>query len=201
MLNTQIEKTCSVCGNTYKVKLYRALGSKYCGRECWERRNPPIVKTCPTCGKEFTTYKSQDFCFCSQSCARRGTRSNAYKDGRSMLRQRARFGNELKEWREAVYKRDNYTCQQCGYHGSELHAHHIKEFAKFPELRFDIDNGLTLCVDCHGKLHGKNFKPVRQYFKPTCKRCGEPTKGRSEYCRSCSAYIGRMKQLNRPFSE
>lgn len=42
-----------------------------------------------------------------------------------------------------------FTCQECKQKGGELHADHIKPFALFPELRFDINNGRTLCVSCH----------------------------------------------------
>ncbi len=52
-------------------------------------------------------------------------------------------------WRTAVYKRDNYTCQHCGVKGGRLEAHHIKSFAQYPELRFVVDNGITLCKSYH----------------------------------------------------
>jgi hypothetical protein len=56
------------------------------------------------------------------------------------------------EWRKAVFKRDNF--QRCGKRGGVLQAHHIKSWAKFPELRFDVANGKTLCESpCHWEEH------------------------------------------------
>lgn len=68
-----------------------------------------------------------------------------------------RNSNEYKEWREAVFKRDKYTCQNCGQIGGELNAHHRKSFKKYPKLRLIISNGKTLCIDCHRQIkRGKN---------------------------------------------
>lgn len=60
-----------------------------------------------------------------------------------------RLGIETKLWREAVLARDNWTCQECGKQGGKLQPHHIKSFKQYPELRFAIDNGKTLCLNCH----------------------------------------------------
>lgn len=59
-----------------------------------------------------------------------------------------------KDWRLAVYTRDNYTCQFCLARNGNgvrvvLHADHIKPYAAFPELRYDVSNGRTLCRKCH----------------------------------------------------
>lgn len=79
----------------------------------------------------------------------RGENNGWWRGGVSSEYQKIRGSRELKRWREAVYKRDNYTCQSCKIRGKPLNADHIKPFALYPELRFDIDNGKTLCEDCH----------------------------------------------------
>ncbi len=60
-----------------------------------------------------------------------------------------RNSREYKEWRKAVLERDNYTCAECHEIGGCLHAHHIKAWADYPELRFELSNGVTLCKECH----------------------------------------------------
>ena len=81
--------------------------------------------------------------------------------GYGSLNYKLRRSVDWKTWREAVFKRDNYTCLKCGKRGCMLHPHHIvpvKEclLLDYQELIFDVDNGNTLCKDCHiGKgLHG-----------------------------------------------
>ncbi len=58
---------------------------------------------------------------------------------------------QYKEWRRHVYQRDDYTCQACGQRGGKLQADHELPFALYPDLRFEILNGRTLCVPCHIK--------------------------------------------------
>jgi 5-methylcytosine-specific restriction endonuclease McrA len=64
---------------------------------------------------------------------------------------RIRKSLEYRFWRESVFKRDKYTCIWCNQIGGRLNADHIKPFAYYPELRFAIDNGRTLCENCHRK--------------------------------------------------
>lgn len=61
---------------------------------------------------------------------------------------------EYFEWRSAVYKRDLYTCQRCGGSVSgTLNAHHIESYNNAPDLRTTLENGITLCEDCHNDFH------------------------------------------------
>jgi hypothetical protein len=62
---------------------------------------------------------------------------------------------EFRLWREAVYARDGWTCQKTGVKGGKLHPHHILNFSEYPDLRFAIDNGITLSEESHRNFHKK----------------------------------------------
>ena len=59
------------------------------------------------------------------------------------------------KWRQQVYKRDNFTCRwpNC-QNNKKLNAHHIKTWANYPGLRFNVNNGITLCKYHHKLIHG-----------------------------------------------
>lgn len=66
-----------------------------------------------------------------------------------------RHSIEYRLWREAVFARDNWTCQKTGKRGGELNAHHIQDFSTYPELRTSIENGITLSKKAHREFHKK----------------------------------------------
>lgn len=74
-----------------------------------------------------------------------------YIDGRHEKNKPIKQSIEYRFWRKSVFERDEYTCQECKVKGGELQAHHLKPQSLFPELRFAIDNGQTLCRVCHLK--------------------------------------------------
>jgi 5-methylcytosine-specific restriction endonuclease McrA len=74
-------------------------------------------------------------------------------DNKYQVLQKLRKSERYKEWRRRVFQRDDYTCRKCGQSGGYLNAHHIKSFAKYKKLRFDVNNGITLCQKCHNKFH------------------------------------------------
>lgn len=61
---------------------------------------------------------------------------------------------QYKKWRLAVYRRDKFKCKRCSSKRG-LQAHHIRSWAEAPDLRFVVDNGITLCKKCHGQLKGQ----------------------------------------------
>lgn len=78
-----------------------------------------------------------------------GKDNNNWKGGLTKLADKIRKSESYKQWRKTVFERDGYTCVWCNQIGGELNADHIRSFANFPESRFDINNGRTLCVPCH----------------------------------------------------
>lgn len=74
---------------------------------------------------------------------------------------------EYIQWRKQIFERDDYVCQICFIKGNRLNADHIKSWAEFPELRYKLNNGRTLCENCHrqtdtygnrNKLYGLNTR-------------------------------------------
>ena len=101
---------------------------------------------CIICGKPAHIKYCSDKCF---GIGNKGENNCNWKGGITPINMKIRGSKEYKLWRTAVFERDDYTCIWCGQVGGELNADHIKPFSLFPELRFAIDNGRTLCEPCH----------------------------------------------------
>lgn len=89
------------------------------------------------------------------SLLNKGSHGSNWKGGITPENRKIRSNLEFKLWRESVFARDNYTCQKCKAKGGYLHPHHIFNFATHLDLRFAIDNGITLCKKCHMQFHKK----------------------------------------------
>jgi len=90
-----------------------------------------------------------------------------WQGGISSERDKIRHSKEYIEWRNAVFKRDNYTCQVCGKQGVILNAHHINNFSDYPELRFDMNNGITICEKHHLPGFKNSFHNIYTQFNNT----------------------------------
>jgi len=89
--------------------------------------------------------------------AHKGKKHWNWQGGITDATHRLRKQMKCQNWKKAVLKRDNYICQHCGLesepNSNELDTHHIKDFKDYPELRYNIDNGIVLCKSCHAKHH------------------------------------------------
>lgn len=162
---------CPICGKEFRaVKDCKNRKQIYCSKECWSLRARKIVN-CKYCGKEIITSEKRNKSYCSVECrnsaykiTHKGELSHFWKGGKTKLSKLRKTNAEYKDWREAVFKRDNYICQNCGKHTNNLEAHHRKEQSNYPELIYDIDNGITLCHECHKKTDNYGYKARWENF-------------------------------------
>jgi 5-methylcytosine-specific restriction endonuclease McrA len=95
------------------------------------------------------------------SLKQRGDKHYNWKGGITSENAKIRHCLEYRIWRRSVFERDKYMCVFGGKpHGNKLEADHIKKFSDYPELRFAIDNGRTLCLECHRKVSSNAFKKM-----------------------------------------
>jgi 5-methylcytosine-specific restriction endonuclease McrA len=153
----KIAKPCRGCGKVILVYPNRVERTKYCSSEC-KSKYSPFSKTkviCPECGINFIQKRSKLCRSCANIGIERpfcaGINNWRWKGGITTENQKIRHSMEYNQWRRLVFRRDNFKCQFCGQVGGKLQADHIKPFNAFLELRFDVSNGRTLCIECHKK--------------------------------------------------
>ena|SRR3990167_597147 len=153
--------------NTTKKKISNARKGKSTGskEKHWNWKGGITIKKlterkpCPFC--ETSIWIKSKMC---HKCRQQGERHPNWRGGITKERIKIWRSLKYKNWRKAVFERDNYTCQICGDkngngHNVFLNADHIKSFKHFPSLRFQLSNGRTLCVSCHRKTpnYGKRI--------------------------------------------
>ncbi|MBW1931458.1 MAG: HNH endonuclease [Deltaproteobacteria bacterium] len=153
---------CPVCGEQKDI-YDETCGNSCAGKLKWERSeklNSPWMKASQTPEvkkkRAISVGKAQRG---KPRPERRGENNPNWKGGIYGTERHREMGRvEYINWRIAIFERDGYKCQICSQVGGDLNAHHIKSWKDFPELRLDVDNGITLCVECHKKVHRKRGK-------------------------------------------
>lgn len=120
-------------------KWYKSKGPDWCAKEL-RRSKPSIVHKAQVRNLKYD--RPYD-----------GENNGNWQGGITKEYQKVRNSEEYNQWRLQIFNRDGFRCASCGKPGKGIHAHHIKSFSKYPELRLDIDNGITLCKKCHSELH------------------------------------------------
>lgn len=97
---------------------------------------------------------------------RRGQDSHMWRGGATPEVLKVRGSAEMKQWRSNVFARDDFTCTCCGVRGGMLEVDHILPFSLYPELRFSVFNGRTMCKPCHRAfgarvLSGRQIREAR----------------------------------------
>lgn len=143
-------RVCKKCGEVGVRK-----GRSY-HQECSPNSGKSVEIQCVDCGAVRVVWPNASRalatrCKACDNASRSGQGNSNWKGGITPINKKIRASNQYKEWRTKIFERDNYTCAWCGQHGGQLNADHIKPFALHPELRFDLINGRTLCVECHKK--------------------------------------------------
>ena len=144
------EKVCAICTRFFVAK---RKAQKLCSRSCAIRNaqsKKPLHNSEEQKRKISISLKGRPATWRHKIAeAQRGSKHWNWKGGISPANNAARSCIELKEWRRKVFARDKYTCVLCGYKGKGLEADHIKGWSEYPEHRFDVSNGRTLCKPCH----------------------------------------------------
>lgn len=127
---------CVTCETTWTV--HRSISRKYCSIAC-RNKDPQYIEMLKLAGKKAALRDTT------------GDKNPNWRGGTTAARHALMSRKEYKAWRASVYERDNYACVMCGTagNGRNLNADHIKPYALHPELALDVDNGRTLCIDCH----------------------------------------------------
>jgi len=105
--------------------------------------------------------------------ARNGPSHPNWKGGTRTKNKKIRMSPEYKGWRHKVFERDCFTCQACGQSKCYIEAHHIKDFSSYPDLRFVVINGITLCSKCHRAFHRRygyncSVSDIQEFLQEEC---------------------------------
>lgn len=143
-------KSCEYCSEAMPIQKYYEQ-KRFCSAKCRSLTLPMPPRPDQT---GFTPWnkglsKLTDKRIAKISHDRAGDKNWRWAGGVSKAYKTAWGTSVHKNWRKKVFERDNYTCQICGVKGGVLNADHIKCFAHHEGLRYELDNGRTLCVDCH----------------------------------------------------
>ena len=154
------KKICETCGKLLFIPKHRLSTQKNC--TICNRKKPLTDKTKKKISLTLINRYANDSEWKRKIIASRNVRRGEahwnWKGGVTPINQRERTSEDSLAWKRAVLYRDDYKCRICNSL-DDLCAHHINGWAEFPEDRFILENGLTLCKTCHTQHHAYEYLP------------------------------------------
>jgi hypothetical protein len=160
-------KSCANCGYAKTAEKIRKFDYNYVynylikfGYELLEEsyKNPQTAMKCKCPNGHETSIEFRHFqnnvrcreCYLENTKGENNPNWNPLKTDEERLHDRVY--EEYRQWRDSIYKRDNYTCQCCGL-GNKVNAHHLNGYHWAIDERTTVENGITLCESCHDDFH------------------------------------------------
>jgi hypothetical protein len=166
---TMISFTCENCGGHGERRKSPSDSYRFCNSKCYGEYQKDSKKPSVSAANSARRGSSHPM-FGKQRADMQGESNPNWKGGVS---KNNRFTAEYAQWRSRVFARDNYTCQVCSQYGGYLQADHIQPYADYPELRYDVSNGRTLCMACHYFVTWKRKMPSGMVWGVTKRRMGQ----------------------------
>ena len=154
----KIEKICLTCKKKFIV-LWARRQRKYCSMDCSKngltgKKHWWTTKTIfkkghrPSLETRLKMSKNR-----KGKGGLKGKLSPMWKGGKYKRYIHKCWTKSYKNWRDKIFRNNDYECQECGQVGGYLQAHHLKEWSDYPKERYLIRNGITLCKKCHKYVH------------------------------------------------
>ena len=184
--SNKIKRICAICSSTFLVYPCEENRRKHCSKKChalssfgkngyWKNKKRPKEKMGNAIdtmfqkglipwntGKKWDQVTKMKMRVAAKDKWTKENNPN-WKGGVTVKNRGMRHSEEYRLWRRSVFERDGFKCQICGDDkGGNLNAHHIKEWANYPESRFSLDNGKTLCDLCHKNTENYGYLSIKK---------------------------------------
>ena len=165
------EEGCKICGDWFLYAPHNE--GKFCSLSCTTKYRNSIIKISESTkikiSKTKTGVKMPEeqrllIKYRPQNQRWKGENNPSWKGGITSENHLIYGSAKYKEWRKYVLNRDDYTCNMCGKRGGKLQVHHIKRFSIYRDLITEKTNGITLCIECHRSIRGKE-EEYEEFFQ------------------------------------
>ncbi len=164
------------CGTTKEVAKGSLTSGKSTGcMKCAKKKLSTLYKKrikvkCSFCSKELERiqYRADKNTenFCNRTCQKEFFKKKWQENPPNWKKlKKLRRTPAYRSWSKSIKEIGGYQCLRCGRTDRQLNSHHLSSFTLYPKQRFDLKNGVCLCVPCHTEFHQiyKDFTPNDLY--------------------------------------